>query len=601
MEEGCINPLQKTYKYNKKIDPIHNFWNIKLPKLKAEDLDELRQKESKYHQISNSQDFDIKIKDENASSRLNKSLIKDSPQIKNKKKIQHIRTSLIDDIELVKYLVKDDEDKTRELIDKKKKEEIIENYKFKKIEKRNQNINLENLFKINFKKKSNSINSYISRANLKLSLPPLHKIDLIGLYNQSKLNNSNVKRRRSILDPLVKVKLKAKSLDLNNKVNYLKKFYISNYLKKEKEKYIEMKIKEEKEKKERREAFKNRNKKDKYFNPSKNSFTDNMFNFIRNQSPQLKTKRSISIKKFNDDNKVLKSGKNNIDNLSTPLNITNYNSYLLNSNGKSISQESSNYISNTAYSYLTTKTAFKPFHNFSQSISSFKSGNSTFQNTTSIYPKTNLYTCTTTGSKKSKKNIDLSPDRVKKIKMLGKKSNEIFLKCQETGNQSSKIKNEIDSLIHTYHSKDQEFLRSLKTQNGLEEIHGEIQQECLKFKQFDRVFIHPKGLNKKREYISSDQNCAIIQAKRIDSLGSDIAFNSRKLIYNLFDTKIEDGEIINYIPDVHKFSKKSDFIKNNKEQKIKINSINLKKSYNTLKVKNNIIYEKASNILKNLK
>jgi hypothetical protein len=326
-----------------------------------------------------------------------------------------------------------------------------------------------------------------------------------------------------------------------------------------------------------------------------------MFNFFINQRPQLNTNASISIKKFIDDNKVIKSGKNRIDNLSTPLNITNYNSYLLNSNGKSISHESSNYISNSAYSYSTTKTAFKPFHNFSQSISSFISGNSTLHNTTSFYPKTIFSTSPTAGSKKSKKKIDLSPDRVKKIKMLGKKSNEIFLKCKETGYQSSKIKNEIDSLMHTYHSKDQEFLRSLKNENGLEEIHGEIQQECLKFKQFDRVFIHPKGMNKKGEYISSDQNCAIIQSKRIDALGSDMAFNSRKLIYNLFDTKIEDGEIINYIPDVHKFSKKSDFIKNYKEKKIKINSINLKKSYNTLKVKNNIMYEKASNILKNLK
>jgi hypothetical protein len=595
MDEGCIHPLQKTYKYNKKIKPIQNFWDINFAKMKPEDLEKNRQKETKYHQISNSQEFDIKYKEEHGSARMNKSLIKDSPHSKNKKKLENLRKSILEEVELVKFLIIDDEDKTRELIDKKKKDRLIENYKLKKIEKNNIKFNPENLYKIESKKKSNSINTYISRNNLKLNLPHLLKVDMFATFNQLKPNNNtNVKRRRSLVDPASKVRYRAKSLDLNNRVNYFKKFYISHYLKIQKEKNIEKEIREKTEKFQRREAYKKKNKKDKYYDPLKNSFSDNLYNFIKHQSPPSKNKSPISLK--NNNNHFANSSENTPC-INTPFNMTNYNSYLLNSQSNGPSNSSNTVFSNS-------NTYIKPFHNFSQSISSFKSGMSTFQNTNSLLKISKTNFSRTANSQNSNlvssKNIKKCAANIRNKKILDKLKHDIILKCEETGGESSKIKNEIDSLIDTYHSKDGEFLRSLKNENDLQEIYEEIQQECLKFKQFQRVFIHPKGLNKKGEYISSDQNSAINQAKKIDALGSDIAFNSRKLVYNLFDTKIDEGEIINYVPDVHKFKKKSDFIKNYKEKKIKLNAVYIKKSYNTLKVKSNIINEKATSLLKTL-
>jgi hypothetical protein len=208
----------------------------------------------------------------------------------------------------------------------------------------------------------------------------------------------------------------------------------------------------------------------------------------------------------------------------------------------------------TMYSNLKSFYSFKPPQNKSSNLSVFKAKN---------YEKNILKECNKTSVIANDMHKEMG-STFQKLNNCAEKSNSVYQKFAEP----------------------------------IDEVQQDIIQESLKFKSVKRLFIHPNGDNRHRQYISEDDCNIINQSKKIDLLNDNLAFKQRNLIFNRFDAKIERNEIINFKPDVKREINHLDYIQTYKREKSTYNFNQICMYVSNIKKKNHFMKKKVDTLVK---
>lgn len=175
----------------------------------------------------------------------------------------------------------------------------------------------------------------------------------------------------------------------------------------------------------------------------------------------------------------------------------------------------------------------------------------------------------------------------------------ILKECNETSVIANDINKEMGFTFQKLNncSEKSNFLYQ-KFAEPVDEVKQDIIEESLKFKSVKRLFIHPNGDSRQKQYISEDDSNIINQSKKIDFLNDNLAFKQRNLIFNRFDAKIERNEIINFKPDVKREVNYMDFIQTYKRERSTYNFNQICMYVSNIKKKSHNMKKKVDSLVR---